>query len=90
MTIKRLHHYPQLNTILMVEKTIYNRSGIFSKKQLWKKLPKKTMYQTFSVILDYLIYSGKIVIDSKKKIIWLNDSEIIKKYLSKPYLLSLN
>jgi hypothetical protein len=67
----------------MVERLIYDTSGEFTKKQLWKKLPKKMMYQTFSVIIDYLLYSGKIAVDSEGKIGWIWDPEGVERYLKR-------
>ena len=63
--------YPQLDTILMVEKFIVENSAMFKKKALWESLPKKMRYQTFCVILDYLVYSNKIGIDKEGKIVWI-------------------
>ncbi len=63
--------YPQLDTILMVEKFIEKNSAIYKKKLLWESLPKKMKYQTFKVILDYLEYSHKIAFDKEKKIVWI-------------------
>ena len=87
MDIKKIIHYPRLDSVLMVESTIFDYSGEFNKKQLWEKLPKKMMYQTFSVILDYLLYSRKIAIDAEGKIGWIWDPEGVKKYLSEPELI---
>ena len=55
--------YPQLDTILMVEKSIEEHSATYKKKALWESLPKKMKYQTFKVILNYLEYSHKIAFD---------------------------
>ena len=66
--VKNILHYPRLDTVLMVEKMIRKYDGEYIKKQLWVKLPKKVMYQTFLLILDYLLYSGKISIDSEGKL----------------------
>jgi hypothetical protein len=63
--------YPRLDTVLMVERYIKKNDGKYKKKKLWESLPKKTMYQTFSVIIDYLLYSGKISIDKERKIGWI-------------------
>lgn len=63
--------YPRLDTVLMVERFIQNHDGEFRKKALWESLPKKTMYQTFCVIIDYLIYSRKISVDSEGKVGWI-------------------
>ena len=81
MDTKKIIHYPRLDNVLMVERVIYENSGAFSKKQLWDKLPRKMMYQTFSAIIDYLIYSGKIFIDSMGKIIWVSGMQL--DYLNK-------
>ena len=83
---KPILHYPQLDTILMVEEFIREHSGEFKKRSLWENLPKKTMYQTFCVIFDYLLESGKIALDKEGKIAWIWDPELVKKYLSKPHL----
>jgi len=63
--------YPRLDTVLMVERSIKKYDGEFKKRQLWEHLPKKMMYQTFCVVIDYLLYSGKISIDSEGKIGWI-------------------
>ena len=75
-------HSPTLESVIMVEKTVEKYSQECGKYQLWKKLPKKMMYQTFQVILDYLQNSGKIWIDKEGCIIWTYDSEGIKKLIS--------
>lgn len=72
-------HSPTLESVIMVEKTIQKHSQKCGKYQLWKKLPKKMMYQTFQVILSYLEESGKIMIDKDRCIIWTYNPERIKK-----------
>lgn len=74
-------HYPQLDTILMVEDTI-QKMDYPKKTELWKALPKKVMYQTFCMIIDYLENSGKIMIDDDGQIIWTWNPEMIKKIKS--------
>jgi hypothetical protein len=83
MDVKKILHYPRLDSVLMVEKLIYDTSGTYTKKQIWDRLPKKMMYQTFSVIVDYLLYSGKIAVDSEGKIGWIWNPKLVKKYLKK-------
>ena len=61
--------YPRLDTILMVEDAIKNCDEEMTLTQLWNALPKKVMYQTFKVIITYLLDSGKIIIHNKL-IIW--------------------
>lgn len=76
-------HYPQLDTVLMVEEFIKKHSGEFKKRNLWEHLPKKTMYQTFCVIFDYLLESSKIAVDNEGKVAWIWDPEGVKKYLKR-------
>jgi hypothetical protein len=74
-------HSPQLDTVLMVELFIKEHSGEFKKRALWESLPKRMMYQTFSVVIGYLQDSGKIATDSEGKICWIYNPELIKRYL---------
>ena len=75
-------HYPQLNTILMVEESLQKLDGV-SKTQLWKSLPKSVMWQTLNVILSYLESSGKILFDRQGKIVWTYDPEGARKWKKK-------
>lgn len=74
----QLTHYPRLDTILMVEDTIKGLDFYPTRKELWKSLPRQVQYQTFKVIIEYLLDSKKIIID-KKKIIWILNSELVEK-----------
>ena len=75
-------HSPTLESVIMVEKTIQKYSQECGKYQLWKRLPKKMMYQTFQTILDYLENSGKILIDKDGCVIWTYNPEMIRKLVS--------
>ncbi len=75
-------HSPTLESILMVEKVAKRYSGMYGKYQMWNKLPKKMMYQTFQTILDYLQESNKIIIENDK-IIWIWDPKGIRKLMEK-------
>lgn len=83
---KNILHYPQLDTVLMVEEFIREHSGEFKKRSLWEHLPKKMMYQTFCVIFDYLLESGKIAKDKEGKVGWIWNPKLVKKYLTRPDL----
>jgi hypothetical protein len=55
-----------------VEDTIKKLNYYPTKNQLWRALPKAVMWQTFNVIIDYFLKSGKIIIDSRDNhIIWV-------------------
>ena len=79
---REILHSPTLGSVLMVEGAIQKYSQECGKYQLWKKLPKKIMYQTYLVILDYLSSSGKIIIDRDGCLIWTWNPEGIKKILA--------
>jgi len=81
--IKLKNHSPKLESVIMVERTIEKYSSEYTIYQLWKKLPKKMMYQTYKVILDYLESSRKIIIDKDNTLIWIFDEKNIKKIISK-------
>ena len=78
--------YPRLDTVLMVERSIKKYDGEFKKKQLWERLPKKMMYQTFCVVIDYLLYSNKISVDAEGKIGWIYYPEQVKRDLKLKHL----
>lgn len=81
-SVNKVLHYPQLDTVLMVEEFIHGHSGEYKKKSLWQNLPKKMMYQTYQLIYEYLLDSGKIAKDSEGKICWIWNPELVKKYLA--------
>ena len=63
-------HSPTLNTVLMVEETLKNSGELLTVAELKRRLPKQVMHQTLLQILDYLQWSGKIVIGTKG-ILWV-------------------
>ena len=79
--------YPRLDTVLNIEKFIKEKDGEYKKKQLWEKLPKKIMYQTFSIVLDYLLISGKISVDAEGKIGWIFYPKEAQERLKKAHLI---
>ena len=78
--VNEVLHYPRLDTVLMIEEAIKTAKEYPSKRQLWLSLKKKVMYQTFSIIIDYLEASNKIIIDRDGAIIWIWDPELVKRY----------
>ena len=71
---------PTLQTVLMVEKFIDENSGEFKKTELWKSLPKKVMWQTFQVIMEYLESTFKIAYDKGGYIVYIWNPELYEKY----------
>ncbi len=75
---KNLDRYPRLDTVLMVEKALYKHRSDKTITEIWRGLPKKVMWTTFTTILDYLDYSGKIHVEKNKTITWLWDPERVE------------
>ena len=63
--INEIARSPTLQTVLMVEKYINENSGECTKTQLFKNLPRKVMWQTFQVIMEYLESIHKIAYDNE-------------------------
>lgn len=82
MQTKQITRSPTLDTILMIEKTIEEHSGEYTKRELWNNLPKKVMWQTFTTTLNYLESINKIALDRKIAYIW--NPELAKKLRSRP------
>ena len=80
---KKILRFPRLDTVIMVERFSNEHDGDFKKRALWESLPKKTMYQTFCVIIDYLFYSNKISIDAEGKVGWIYYPEEARSYLER-------
>ena len=72
--LKDEKHYPNLNTVLMVEKTLkkMNESAI-KIAELKRRLPKQVNHNTLKIILEYLEYSNKIVV-GLKGITWIHNT----------------
>ena len=75
---------PTLDTVLMIEKTIDKYSGEFNRTQLWKKLPKKVMWQTYLTVIDYLQNINKIALDRNGTIGYIWNPKLAKILSSRP------
>ena len=74
---------PRLETVVMVEKFIKENSGEFKKTELFQKLPKKMMWGTFNVILQYLEDSNKIGMDRSGYIVYIWNPELAKRFINR-------
>ena len=80
---EQILHYPNLRTVLIIEKTIQEADTIVSKSELKRMLPTQIMHQTLNLILEYLEDSGKIMV-GPKGITWIyNDNPKLKALLKK-------
>lgn len=64
-------HYPNLKTILMVEKAIKTADNPVKRSEIKNNLKKKIMHQTLNVVLQYL-EERNMILDTHKGIIWLD------------------
>lgn len=75
---------PTLQTVFMVERFIDDNSGEYKKTELFKKLPKKVMWQTFQVIIEYLENMLRIAYDKEGNIVYIWNPEFYKKVKDRP------
>ena len=64
-------HYPQLNSILMVENMLEENGVYTSKNKLFRSLPRQIQFPILNTILQYLYDSKKIEYGEKNEIIWV-------------------
>ena len=81
--IIKLFRSPTLETVKMVELTIKKYSGELKKTQIWEKLPRKVMWPTYLIIIDYLLESNRIIVSDEGIITYIWNPEGVKKYLSR-------
>lgn len=79
----KIIHYPRLDTIMMIEDAIRSAKEYPTKAELLRHLPKKVMYQTFNLVLEYLQRSNKIIVTKDGRVIWVfADTPKLKKLLA--------
>ena len=83
MFSKTVLHYPRLDTVLMVEDAIKDSNSYPTRTELWKKLPKQVQYQTFQIILEYLLKSNKILFTKDERIMWIASNPKLEKAIKK-------
>lgn len=65
----------------MIEETIKQDNGLLTKTQIWEKLPRKMMYQTYKQAMDYFIKENKVMLQGNK-VYWISYADTIKKLLA--------
>jgi hypothetical protein len=82
--MKNFARSPTLDTVHMVEQTIQKQSGEFNRTQLWKNLKRKVMWQTYLLIIEYLVSINKIALDSHGKIAYIWNPVLAKRVRQRP------
>ena len=67
--MEQILHYPNLKTVLMVEKVLQEAELALNREELKERLPNQVMHQTLNVVLEYLEERG-LIIDGHKGILW--------------------
>ena len=62
-------HYPNLKTMLMVEKVLKEAELAITREELKSRLPNQIMHQTLNIILEYFEQRG-LIVDGHKGILW--------------------
>src|SRR3989338_9063593 len=75
---------PTLQTVLMVEKFIDKHSGTYKKTELFNSLPRKVMWQTFQVIMEYLESIHKIGYDNEGFVVYIWNPAFYEKVKNRP------
>lgn len=75
---RNLDRYPRLDTIIMVERALYASKGGKTVTEIWKGLKRQIMWTTFTTIIDYLEYSGKIHLEGDKTVTWLWNPKLLE------------
>jgi len=76
-------HYPNLKTVLMIEKVLEKAELSIDREEIKRRLPVKIMHQTLNVVLKYLEDKG-LIIDSHKGVLWIyNSNSKLRKAIEK-------
>ena len=69
-----------------VEKFIKDNSGEYKKTELFNNLPKKVMWQTFQVVMEYLENSLRVAYDREGYVVYIWNPEFVKRFKNRPEL----
>ena len=84
--INDLFKCPQLDEVLLVEKTI--KDGDYpTEAQLYKKIGKKVTKRKIRTIVDYLETMGKVLICKDGAIVWTWNPKLVEKYRNRKDLI---
>lgn len=74
---------PNLVTLVMIERTIEKYSGEFTMRKIWEKLPRKVMWGTFKIAVDYLEHINKIGIARGGILVYIWNPRLARRYMKK-------
>jgi len=75
-------HYPNLSTVLAVEKVLRESGVPLSKNEIKRRLGAGIMHQTLNVVIDYLEERGLVYV-GPKGVLWIyNPNKKLKKAIN--------
>lgn len=81
--MNQILHYPNLKTMLVIERTLKDTETMINREELKRRLPMQIMHQTLNLILQYLEERG-MILDTHKGILWIyNPSPKLKNAIKK-------
>jgi hypothetical protein len=66
---REIIHYPNLSTVLEVEKVLREADEPMSREEIKRRLPAKIMHQTLNVILAYM-KNRRLILIGERGITW--------------------
>ena len=80
--MQEIIHYPNLRTMLMVEKVLKDAETTLTREEIKEKLPTQIMHQTLNVILEYMEQRG-LILDGHRGVLWThNDSPKLREAIN--------
>jgi len=76
--------YPNLQTVIMVENFIKDNSMMYTKREIFENLPKKMIWGTFRIIMDYLEETLKIMTDEEGAVSYIWNPRLLEKIKDMP------
>jgi len=76
--------YPNLQTVIMVENFIKDNSMFYTRREIFNELPKKMIWGTFRVIMDYLEETLKIMVDEDGVVSYIWNPELLGRIKDMP------
>jgi len=76
--------YPNLQTVFMVEKFIKDNSMFYTQREIFNQLPKKMLWGTFKIIIDYLEGTFKIITDEDGVVSYIWNPELLERIKNMP------
>ncbi len=68
----------------MVEKFIKDNSMFYTKREIFNELPKKMLWGTFKIIIDYLEETLKITIEKDGAISYIWNPDLLERIKNMP------